>query len=217
MINILTQFIMDFTANHFTPIIVALITGILSPLCLQIFQNLQNKKNEKKKQSLNKQHTIENEELIISKLETIKEKFKCDRAWIAEFHNGTKTYSGKSFQKFSITYEVVSQGIATEAINTQSIPTSIFSPFFKKLIEDYYCHITDINNIEDPISVSMKSFWETRGISSFIAVSIKDIRNNFVGFLCLDGVINDLNISSEDIQKLIVHASNFAGYLETGA
>ncbi len=205
---------MDFTANHFTPIIVALITGILSPLCLQIFQNLQNKKNEKKKQSLNKQHTIENEELIISKLESIKEKFKCDRVWIAEFHNGTKTYSGKSFQKFSITYEVVSQGIATEAINTQSIPTSIFSAFFKELIEDYYCYITDINNIKDPISVSMKSFWETRGISSFIAISIKDIRNNFVGFLCLDGVINDLNISSEDVQKLIVHASNFAGYLE---
>jgi hypothetical protein len=61
----------------------------------------------------------------------------------------------------------------------------------------------------------MKSFWENRGISSFIAISIKDIRNNFVGFLCLDGVINDLNISNDDIQKLIVNASNFAGYLET--
>ena len=215
MINSLTQFIMDFSANHFTPIIVALITGIVSPLCLQIFQNIQNKKNEKKKQSLNKQHTIENGELILSKLESIREKFKCDRVWIAEFHNGTKTYSGKSFQKFSITYEVVSQGIATEAINTQSIPTSIFSPFFKKLIEEYYCLIQDINNPNDPICVSMKSFWENRGISSFIAISIKDIRNNFVGFLCLDGVINDLEINKEDIQKLIVHASNFAGYLET--
>jgi hypothetical protein len=208
---------MDFTANHFTPIIVALITGIMSPLCLQLLQNLQNKKNEKKKQSLNKQHTIENEELIISKLESIKEKFKCDRAWIAEFHNGTKTYSGKSFQKFSITYEVVSQGIAAEAINTQSIPTSIFSSFFKKLIEDHYCLIQNINNVNDPICVCMKSFCENRGISSFIAIAIKDIRNNFVGFLCLDGVINDLEISDNNIQKLIVHASNFAGYLETGA
>lgn len=208
---------MDFTANHFTPIIVALITGIMSPLCLQLLQNLQNKKNEKKKQSLNKQHTIENEELIISKLESIKEKFKCDRAWIAEFHNGTKTYSGKSFQKFSITYEVVSQGIAAEAINTQSIPTSIFSSFFKKLIEDHYCLIQNINNVNDPICVCMKSFCENRGISSFIAIAIKDIRNNFVGFLCLDGVINDLDISDNNIQKLIVHASNFAGYLETGA
>ena len=206
---------MDFSLSTVTPIAAALITGILSPLLLQFLNNRSNNKKEKKKQSLDEKHSVENEESIISKLESIKEKYECDRVWIAEFHNGTKTYSGKSFQKFSITYEVVSQGIATEAINTQNIPISIFSAFFNKLRNDYYYFVPNVETENDALALTMKSFWATRGISSFAAISIKDIRNNFVGFICLDGVIDELKLEPSDIQKLIVYASNIAGYLET--
>lgn len=206
---------MDFTANNITAIGVALITGILSPLFLHVLNHFANKKKERKKHSLDERHCIENEESIISKLESIREKYSCDRVWIAEFHNGTKTYSGKSFQKFSTTYEVVSQGIATEAINTQNIPISIFSAFFNKLRNDYYYFVPNVETENDALGSTMKSFWATRGISSFIAISIKDIKNNFVGFICLDGVIDELKLEPSDIQKLIVYASNIAGYLET--
>ena len=206
---------MIISENNITALSVALISGIISPLCLHILNYYSNKRKENKKQTLDNQHCIENEESIVSKLASIKEKFNCDRVWIAEFHNGTKTYSGKSFQKFSTTYEVVNQGVATEAMTTQNIPISLFSPFFDKLKNDYYYYVPDVNVTDEILSVTMKGFCSTRGISSFIAVSIKDIRNNFVGFICLDGVINDLKLEESDIQKLIVYASNIAGYLET--
>jgi len=206
---------MIISENNITALSVALISGIISPLCLHILNYYSNKRKENKKHTLDNQHCIENEESIVSKLASIKEKFNCDRVWIAEFHNGTKTYSGKSFQKFSTTYEVVNQGVATEAMTTQNIPISLFSPFFDKLKNDYYYYVPDVNVTDEILSVTMKGFCSTRGISSFIAVSIKDIRNNFVGFICLDGVINDLKLEESDIQKLIVYASNIAGYLET--
>ena len=174
------------------------------------------KRNDSKKvkHSLNQNEAIHTDEQITSKLKAIMTKYHCDRVWIGEFHNGGKTYSGKSFQRFSTTYEVVTQGVATESVNTQNIPTSIFALFFKKLMEIGHYYTTNVNKTDDPMSFAMQNFWGDRGVSSFICVSIKDIEGNFVGFLCLDGVINDLNITENDIDDLIIAASNLAGYLE---
>lgn len=204
---------MDFSAQHFTMITVALITGVISPLVVQIVQYFLKRRDEKRKHSLYHHHEKE-EQMIVEKLEHLMEKFNCDRVWIAEFHNGHKTYSGKSFQKFSETYEVVSQGVAAEAINTQNIPTSIFANLFKHLINNYFYYVQDTKTSKDTISMTMRSFWENRGISSFAAIAIKDIQNNFVGVLCLDGVIKKLDVKEMDIQKLISSASGLAGYLE---
>ena len=210
-------------ASHITAILVAFITGILSPIVFHSLRFFYKKKTlALSKESLNRHEHFNNEEAIVKKLDMLKEKFKCDRAWLAEFHNGTKTYSGKSFQKFSVTYESTNEGIAAAAINTQNIPTSIFSTFFRKLMDDHYFYIKNTNAIntidkqsrEYNIAVGMESFWETRGTKSFIALCIKDISSNFVGILCLDGVIDELNLSDEDIQKLITTAYNLAGYLE---
>ena len=103
---------MYFNAEHLTLIIVALITGLISPLTLQLMQYLMRRKNEKKKHTLNQNEAIKKDELVTSKLKTLMEKYTCDRVWVAEFHNGGHTYSGKSFQRFSTTYEVVGHGIA---------------------------------------------------------------------------------------------------------
>jgi len=205
---------MDFDAQHFTLIIVALITGLISPLSLQILQFFLKKRQDKKKHTLAQNGAIKADELITTKLKSLMEKYNCDRAWIAEFHNGGKTYSGKSFQRFSTTYEVVNQGVASEAVHTQNIPTSIFSLFFKKLMECGYYYTNDVKKTNDPMSYAMQNFWENRGVSSFICVSIKDISGNFVGFFCMEGVINDIVLVDDQINKLIINASNMAGYLE---
>ena len=205
---------MDFDAQHLTLIIVALITGLISPLSLQIFQFFLKRRQDRKKHTLAQNGAIKTDELITTKLKSLMEKYRCDRVWIAEFHNGGKTYSGKSFQRFSTTYEVVNQGIAAEAVNTQNIPTSIFSLFFKKLMESGCFHINDVKNTNDPMTYSMQNFWQNRGVSSFICVSIKDIFGNFVGFICLDGVINNIDLKEDEIQKLIIESSKLAGYLE---
>jgi hypothetical protein len=204
---------MDFSAYHFTLILVALITGVLSPLSVQLFQYIVKKKDEGKKQTLSNYKTFENDDRINKKLESIRENFSCDRVWIAEFHNGNKTYSGRSFQKFSQTYEVVRQGIATESLITQSIPVSLFSNFFQTLSEKGHYEANETKTAQDLSAFTMQSFWHSRGIVSFGAVAIKDLNNNFVGILCLDGVANKLNLSEEQIEELAVVASNMAGYL----
>lgn len=205
---------MNFDASHFTLIIVALITGILSPITLQVVQYFFKKKTSNIKHSLSKNNDIKKDEHIIEKLKKLKETYACDRVWIAEFHNGAKTYSGKSFQKFSTTYEIVGQGIANMATNTQNMPTSIFSLFFKKLVETGHYYIKDIKESNDPTTFAMQSFWENRGVSSFICFSIIDIKGNFVGFLCMDGVINDILFKEDTIQKIALETSILAGYLE---
>lgn len=204
---------MDFSAYHLTLILVALITGVLSPLSVQLFQYLLKKKDDNKKENLSNYKTFENEDRIIRKLESIREKFNCDRVWIAEFHNGNKTYSGRSFQKFSQTYEVVRQGIAAEANATQNIPTSIFSNFFQTLSRDGHYQANDVKEAQDVAAFTMQSFWHSRGITSYAAIAIKDLNNNFVGILCLDGVINKLNLNNDQITELTIAASNISGYL----
>lgn len=205
---------MNFDAYHFTLIVVALITGIISPLTLQLVQFFFKRKKEKCKHTLNQNEAIKKDELVTSKLKALMENYACDRVWIAEFHNGGKTYSGKSFQRFSTTYEVVTHGVAPEAVNTQNIPTSIFALFFKKLCESGYYYTPNIRQNVDPMSFAMQSFWENRGVSSFACFAIKDIQNNFVGFLCLDGVINDITMDNNNISKLLLSSSSLAGYLE---
>ncbi len=213
----------DFTVAHTTAILVAVITGIVSPIIMQsISYFFRKKKLLLTKETLNNKGQLEKEQSILNKIETIKNKFKCDRVWLAEFHNGTHTYSGKSFQKFSVTYETSNEGVTAEALNTQNIPTSIFTSFFKKLIEDHFYYVKNTkaqHNIEKRaddyhIAVALESFWETRGTKSFIALAIKDLNSNFVGFLCLDGVVKPLHLDSEEIQKLITTAYSLAGYLE---
>lgn len=205
---------MYFNAENLTLIIVALITGFISPISLQLMQHLMRRKTEKKKHTLDQNEAIKKDELVTSKLRTLMEKYNCDRVWVAEFHNGGHTYSGKSFQRFSTTYEVVNHGIAPEAVNTQNIPTSIFSLFFKKLGDIGYYQTENVKKTDDPMSFAMQSFWENRGVSNFICLSIKDIEGNFVGFLCLDGVVNHLKFEDDEIGKLVIASSNLAGYLE---
>jgi hypothetical protein len=198
---------------HLTLIIVALITGVISPVILQLTKYLLTRRPHKKE---GLRSDSQDEEVIIKKLDTLLTKYNADRAWIIEFHNGEHTFTGKSIQKFSETYEEVRKGISAEAIFTQSIPTSIFSKFFNTLNDVGYFYIDDILHLKSNnfIAQSILSFLEARGIKSFIGIAIKSIKGNFVGVLCIDGVNNLLNLTPLQIQDLIYTAANLAGYLE---
>jgi GAF domain-containing protein len=199
---------------HLTLLLVALITGVISPVVLQITKFFLLKSSSSKITKY--KDTNKDEELIIKKLENLLVKYKADRAWIAEFHNGETNYSGKSFQKFSETYEEVAKGISSEALNTQSIPTSIFVRFFNELNTKGFYFLKDVRSIggKDMIGLSLESFLETRSIVSYLAIAIKDINNNFVGVLCLDGVHEPFELTEEDIRTVTYTAANLAGYLE---
>lgn len=204
---------MPFDSYHLTLIVVALITGVISPVVLQITKYFLVKTSSKK---TNYKVSSYDEKKIVNKLSTIIEKYNADRSWIAEFHNGEVNYSGKSFQKFSETYEEVSKGTSSEALNTQAIPTSLLLRFFNELKDKGFYFIPDTNNINanDYVGLALESFLQARSIKSFFSAAIKDIQGNFVGLLCLDGVHRGLNLDQKDIQDLTLAAANLAGYLE---
>jgi hypothetical protein len=195
---------------HLTLILVALITGVISPVLVQITRYLISKSN-KKDQKCDIVRNIEIEDTINTKLEEIRKKFSADRVWIGEFHNGGHTFTGKSMQKFSETYEAVQKGISQEARNTQNLPTSLFSPFLKTVTEE---GIFIFNKGNDAVSNSLKGFFESRGVTSFISVVIKNLNENSIGILCIEKVGSDFVVNDKQVEKLKLDAYNVAGYLE---
>ena len=53
-------------------------------------------------------------------LQKIIEEFGADRAYIYEFHNGEKFFSGQPQKKFSCTYEWAGEGISAESSRSQN-------------------------------------------------------------------------------------------------
>lgn len=198
---------------HFTLILIALITGVISPIIVQLTRYYLSSL-KKPANTFEVSKTLKYEDLITHKLEKIRDNYKADRVWIMEFHNGVHTFSGKSMQKFSVTYEAVNPGIAREGQLTQNIPTSLFSKFFKTISEKDMFEIRDINFVNADNS-SMQSFFESRGTKSFEAVGIKNIENILIGVLCLESITSQLNMTELNTLTLQGDANVLAGYLET--
>jgi len=71
---------MSLDPYHFTLILVALITGIISPICVQLFKYSIFNKSKSKKCDVTA--NLKNEDLINHKLIHIRESLKTDRVWI---------------------------------------------------------------------------------------------------------------------------------------
>jgi hypothetical protein len=197
---------------HLTLILVALITGVISPLVINLIKYSLFFSKKEKKCDVSK--NLKNEDLITKKLGKIKDHFKCDRVWICEFHNGGHTFSGKSIQKFSQTYEVVGRGISKEGTFTQNIPTSLFSTFFNEVSLKSEIYISDVDTVDTSLVNSLKSFFDSRGVKSFAASVIKNIEGSMIGVLCIDFVIRNDSFKHNDLHALREDASIIAGYLE---
>lgn len=200
----------NFDPYHLTLILIALISGVISPVIVQLTKYyISLLRLPKKGDQVGK--SLKYEDLITNKLEKIKEFYNADRVWVLEFHNGNHLYSGQSLQKFSVTYEAVGPGIAREGIVTQNIPTSLFSAFFRKLSESNFFEIKNTNDNKS----SMQSFFESRGTKSFVSVGIRNIENVLIGALCVESIKAQLNINESSISRLMVDANILSGYLET--
>lgn len=198
---------------HFTLILIALISGVVSPILVQLTKyyisvlKLPKKSTEFKK-------IIQHEDLITHKLEKIRDIYHLDRVWIIEFHNGVHNFTGKSVQKFSTTYEVVGAGAAREGQVIQNLPTSLFSKFFKTILDQDIFKVVNVNNVNIDNS-SLQSFFESRNTKSFLAVGIRNIENLLVGVLCIESMSSVIDFTPDQIHLLKQDASVLAGYLET--
>lgn len=193
-------------------IIVAFITGVLGPLLLLFIKNRLEKRSEKPDMVL---ETLKVSELIMTKLEHIKEELKSDRVWITQFHNGGNFYpTGKSMAKFSVMYEVVGSGISSIQGNFHNIPVNLFSRSINQLLETDVIQIPDYKD-ETVATFGLKYVAEDTGCKSGYLFAIKSIDGKFIGILGLDYTKRKNKLDSDSVHHLQQHAASIGGVLMT--
>ncbi len=192
-----------------TEVIVAFITGIIGPVLLLFIKNRMDKN---KKPDIVKE-ALQVGELIMSKIEHIKDEFEADRVWIMQFHNGGHFYpTGKSIAKFSFIYEVVSMGTSSIQMNFQNIPVNLFSRSINQLLENDIIEIPDFKD-ENISTYGLKYIAEDTGCKSGYLFAIKTIDDKFIGVLGLDFTKKQTKLDMESVVHISNHAASIGGVL----
>jgi len=192
-----------------TEVIVAFITGILGPVILLYVKN---KLDKSKKPDIVKE-ALQVGELIMSKIEHIKDEFDVDRVWIMQFHNGGHFYpTGKSIAKFSFIYEVVSMGTSSIQMNFQNIPVNLFSRSINQLLENDIIEIPDFKD-ESISTYGLKYIAEDTGCKSGYLFAIKTLDDKFIGVLGLDFTKNITKLDMASVNHISNHAASIGGVL----
>jgi hypothetical protein len=193
-----------------TSVIVAFITGVLGPILLLFIKSKLDKKSEKPDMVLD---TLKVSELILTKLDKIKDELKSDRVWLAQFHNGGNFYpTGKSMAKFSIIYESVVPGISSIQSNFHNIPVNLFSRSINQLLENDVIEISDFKD-EKIATYGLKYIAEDTGCKSGYLFAIKTIDGKFIGMVGIDYTKRKTKLDDETINRLSNDATSIGGVL----
>ena len=191
-------------------IIVAFITGVLGPLLLLFIKNRLDKKAEKPDMVL---ETLKVSELVMTKLDHIKDEFKADRVWVAQFHNGGNFYpTGKSMAKFSIIYESVAPSVSSIQGNFHNIPVNLFSRSINQLLEHDTIEIPDFKD-DTVATFGLKYIAEDTGCKSGYLFAIKCIEGRFIGMLGIDYTKKKTKLNEETVTQLLVQSTSIGGVL----
>ena len=191
-------------------IIVAFITGVLGPLLLLFIKNRLDKKVEKPDMVL---ETLKVSELVMTKLDHIKEEYKGDRVWVAQFHNGGNFYpTGKSMAKFSIIYESVAPSVSSIQGNFHNIPVNLFSRSINRLLEHDTIEIPDFKD-DTVATFGLKYIAEDTGCKSGYLFAIKCIEGRFIGMLGIDYTKKKTKLNEESVTQLLVQSTSIGGVL----
>ncbi len=195
--------------NIASEIITAFITGLLGPVAVIIVKKFIDKKE---KPDMVKD-TLQMSELVVSKIEHIREEFDADRVWITQFHNGGHYYpTGKSMAKFSMLYETVGLGVGSVQSNFQNIPVNLFSKSINELLLNDSIVITDFKD-ETIATYGLKYIAEDTGCKSGYIFAIKTIDGKFIGSLGIDFTKTIKELDDADILHLSNYASSIGGVL----
>jgi hypothetical protein len=191
----------------------AFLTGVVGPvLYLIISKHLQREKD--KKRDIVKEN-ISSVSLISNELEEIREEFKGDRVWIAQFHNGGNFYpTGKSIQKFSIFYEVTKVGVSSVSHTFNNIPCSLYPKAFEHMMEGKGIFIP---NFQDPkiATYGLKGAAESVGTKSSFLVPLFTLDEKYIGTIGIDYVTKKKKLTKEQWEHYQIKAGRIAGYLST--
>jgi hypothetical protein len=192
-------------------VIIAFITGVLGPISLILIKNHLDKKKSKKPDMV--LDALEISKLVNNKLEDIRDEYKADRAWVAQFHNGGNFYpTGKSMAKFSFLYETVSANASSIQPNFQNIPVNLFSKSLNELLDDNVILIPDFKD-ETIATFGLKYIAEQNNCKSGYMAAIKTIDEKFIGILGLDYTKRKVRLTDEQVTRLEIHSSTIGGVL----
>jgi hypothetical protein len=191
-------------------IIVAFITGVMGPVTLLYAKHLLDKR-KKKPDMLH--DALKVGELVMSKIEHIRDELNCDRVWVTQFHNGGNFYpTGKSMAKFSMIYEVVGPNTNSKQNNFKNLPVNLFTKSINQLFENDIIEIPDFKD-DTVATYGLKYIAEETNCKSQYIFAIKTLDNKFIGTLGIDYTKRKTKLDMETINHIAVHAGTLGGVL----
>tara|TARA_B110000977_G_scaffold34887_1_gene46638 strand:+ start:97 stop:702 length:606 start_codon:yes stop_codon:yes gene_type:complete len=194
-------------------IIGAFLTGVVGPVLYLVIQKYLLKEKNKSRDIV--KENIVSVSLISNEIEEIRDEFKGDRVWIAQFHNGGSFYpTGKSIQKFSIFYEVTKAGISSVATLFKNIPCSLYPRAFEHMMEGNGIFI---NDYKDPkiATYGLKEAAESVGTKSTYLIPLFTLDEKYIGNIGIDFVSKKKRLTKDEWEHLQIKAGRIAGYLST--
>ena len=166
------------TITMITTIAVALITAVFGPIAVAWART----KLEKKEDKTPMAEALEVSKLINDQLEVLMNELGCNRIWIAQFHNGGNFYpTGKSIQKFSICYELVTIETPRVQQTFQNIPVSLFPKVLNKIYKDGEIEILNAESEGNSFGIdALTSQFKTKSISM---IGLRSLDNHLIGVM----------------------------------
>jgi len=158
------------------PIVIAIITSVVGPALVEWVKK---RRENKPKDPLG--DAIQHNGIIEHQLDLIFKELDCDQIYIAQFHNGGHFYpTGKSIQKFSIFYEVVSPGTPSLKTTFQNIPVSLFSKPLTTLYEKGEIAVEDTSIVSE---IGLESFCPPELYKSIYLLTLTDLDGRIIGVM----------------------------------
>lgn len=191
---------MENTANFIMGL--SLIITAIGAVILAIIKVYKNTKKEIDTipMKVKKQAVYDN--IIIEKMDSLKELLNADRVQVYDFHNGGHYANGRSALKTSCTYETVRNGINPVQSQLQSIPLPCIAKFISQLLNDESMEIKKLDEIKEnmPSTYQLK---KSQNIESFYDIVLNNKNNEPIGFLAVQFVKNKYSIDEHGKQEIL--------------
>jgi GAF domain-containing protein len=189
--------------------IISVLTGLVSAATAVLGVWLKIKYDENKNKQLNYDPQLHGN--VVTALEFILQETEADRSYVLEFHNGEHYFSGRSQQKLSCTYEIVSEGISVESQNIQNIRVSNFHGLVKSISQDQTFACRNVDRYDD--DMSFRAFMQSKGVKSMFARPIKTLNGKIIGIIILEYVKEPRRWSDDAEEFLKKQSRIISGYL----
>ena len=173
--------------------------GAVTVAVIKVYKNSR-KEIETIPKKIKKQALQDN--LIVEKMDALKERLNADRVQVYDFHNGGHYANGRSALKTSCSYEVVRTSIASKQGQLQAIPLSVLSKFITQLLNDSFIEVKNLETIKEtmPSTYQLK---KNQGINSFYDIVLNNKDDEPIGFLAVQFVKNKYSIDEKSKQEIL--------------